>query len=223
MALSLAAEVASPESSAALEAAAIAFARDGLHGTSMDAIAAAAHLTKPSLYRRFGSKDALFERVVDQECTRLGDLLLSAYALALERPVEDRLSLSFDAFFRYAEQRPHGFRLLFSTSHHRSSSVAERVDVLRRRITDRVATMVRHELTATGNDAPVSSEVLATFLVGMGEHAARRLVEEPGWQREEVVEALARFAAAGGLGIDRRLLRRLERMTTAEPGGSTTS
>lgn len=219
MALPIAVEATSPELSAALEAAAMAFARDGLHGTSMDTIAAAAHLTKPSLYRRFGSKDALFERAVDQECTRLGDLLLAAYALALELPVEERLALSFDAFFRYAEERPHGFRLLFSTSHHRTSTVAERVDELRRRITDRVAVMVRHELTANGNDSPVSAEVLATFLVGMGEHAARRLVDEPGWPRDQVVALLARFATAGGLGIDRRMLRALDRLPAPEPGG----
>jgi AcrR family transcriptional regulator len=206
----------SPQVSAALEAAVGAFARDGLHGTSMDAIAAAAGLTKPALYRRFGSKDALFERVVDHECTRLTDHLLSAYALALELPVEERLGHAFEAFFRYAQDRPHGFRLLFCTSHHRSSTVAERVDVVRRQVTDRVAAMVRHELAANGNDAPVAADVLATVLVGMGEHTARRLVEEASWDRAAVVRLLARFAAAGGMGVGRSTLRSLEKPSAVE-------
>lgn len=201
----------SPEASAALEAAARAFAHDGLHGTSMDAIAAAARLTKPSLYRRFGSKDGLFELVVEHECTRLTDHLLSAYALALELPVEARLANSFDAFFQYAQERPHGFRLLFCTSHHRSSTVAERIDVVRRQVTDRVAAMVRHELAANGNEAPVAADVLATVLVGMGEHTARRLIEEPAWDRAAVVRLLARFATAGGRGVGRSTLRALDR------------
>lgn len=220
MALTLATDSSTPESTAALEAAVRAFAEDGLHGTSMDTIAAAAGMAKPSIYRRFGSKDALFERVVDMECTRLSELLLSAYALALELPTEDRLAHSFDAFFRYAEERPHGFRLLFATSHHRTSTVADRVEGLRRQITDRVATMVRRELIANRNQASVSADVLATFLVGMGEHAARRMVDEPGWARGPVVAALARFASAGGAGIDRALLRDLEHMQPTEPTGA---
>ena len=195
-----------PEVSAALEAAARAFARDGLHGTSMDAVAAAARLTKPALYRRFHSKDALFERVVEDECGRLTDHLLSAYALALELPVDERLAHSFDAFFRYAQERPHGFRLLFTASHHRSSAVAERIEVARQRVTDRVAAMVRHELAVQGNDAPLVADILATALVGMGEHVARRLVDEPGWERDAVVNLLAQFAAAGGMGLGRRTL-----------------
>jgi len=219
MAVTPLAEQDSPEISAALEAAVHAFARDGLHGTSMDAIAAAARLTKPSLYRRFGSKDALFERVVEHECTRLTDHLLSAYALTLELPVEDRLAHSFDAFFRYAEERPHGFRLLFCTSHHRSSTVAGRVDVVRRQVTDRVGAMVRHELAVAGNESPVAADVLATALVGMGEFTARRLVEEPAWDREAVVRLLAQFAAAGGMGVGRRTLRALDRTAAVEAEG----
>jgi AcrR family transcriptional regulator len=200
----------SPEVTAALEAASTLFAIDGLYGTSMDDIAAAARLTKPALYRRFGSKDALFERTVERECTRLTDHLLSAYALALELPVEERLLRSFDAFFQYSLDRPHGFRLLFCTSHHRSSTVAERIDDMRRQITDRVAAMVRHELAVNGNHAPVAADVLATFLVGMGEHAARRLLDEPSWDRAGVVRLLARFATAGGLGVERSTLHSLE-------------
>src|SRR5439155_19186982 len=87
-----------PDTAGALEAAVRGFAVDGLHGASMDGIAAAARLTKPSLYRRFGSKDQLFERAVASECDRLTEHLLSAYAMALELPVQERLAASFDAF-----------------------------------------------------------------------------------------------------------------------------
>ena len=43
-----------------LEAAGEAFATHGFHGSSMDEIAAAAGITKPMLYRYFGSKEGLY-------------------------------------------------------------------------------------------------------------------------------------------------------------------
>src|SRR4051794_30276865 len=48
-----------------------AFAAGGLHGTSIDAVAAAAGLAKPTLYARGGSKEELFALAVDAEVERL--------------------------------------------------------------------------------------------------------------------------------------------------------
>jgi AcrR family transcriptional regulator len=48
-----------------------AFAAGGLHGTSIDAVAAAAGLAKPTLYARGGSKEALFALALDAEAERL--------------------------------------------------------------------------------------------------------------------------------------------------------
>lgn len=193
-----------------LEVAVHEFALDGLHGASMDVIAASAGMAKPSLYRRFGSKDGLFEQAIAYESGRLTEHLLAAYASALELPVEDRLAASFDAFLRYAEARPDGFRLLFRTSHHRSSTVADRVDAVRRTVTDRVAMMVRLELAEHGNTAPQAADVLAAMLVGMCEYTAQRMIDEPSWDRRAVVQLMARFAAAGGRGIDRAMLRAVD-------------
>src|SRR3954454_21258163 len=48
-----------------------AFADGGLHGTSVDAVAAAARVAKPTLYARGGSKEELFALAVDAEAERL--------------------------------------------------------------------------------------------------------------------------------------------------------
>ena len=48
----------------ALDAAVQAFWRDGYLGTDLDSIAATVGATKPSLYRRFGDKQALFQRAL---------------------------------------------------------------------------------------------------------------------------------------------------------------
>ena len=48
-----------------LEAAAVVFARNGFHGSSLDEVAAAAGFTKGAVYSNFKSKEDLFVAVLD--------------------------------------------------------------------------------------------------------------------------------------------------------------
>jgi AcrR family transcriptional regulator len=75
-----------------------AFAARGLHGTSIDAVAAAAGLAKPTLYARGGSKEELFALAVDAEAERLlerldGATRASDVARALDEHPRDGLRL----------------------------------------------------------------------------------------------------------------------------------
>src|SRR5260221_9454404 len=51
---------------AVLKAAATAFARGGLHGTSTEEIASAAGISQPYLFRLFGTKKALYVATVER-------------------------------------------------------------------------------------------------------------------------------------------------------------
>lgn len=53
---------------AVIEAAQQLFLRDGFAGTSMDTIAAAAGVSKLTVYKRFGNKQALFAEAVMRKC-----------------------------------------------------------------------------------------------------------------------------------------------------------
>jgi TetR/AcrR family transcriptional repressor of mexJK operon len=57
--------------SAIIAAAARLFAEHGFDATSMDVLAAAAGLTKPTLYRHFGNKEALFAAALQSVLERL--------------------------------------------------------------------------------------------------------------------------------------------------------
>ena len=75
-----------------------AFAAGGLHGTSIDAVAAMAGVAKPTLYARGGSKEALFALAVDAEVERLLERLDGAarpsdVARALDEHPRDGLRL----------------------------------------------------------------------------------------------------------------------------------
>jgi AcrR family transcriptional regulator len=56
------------------------FAKDGYETTSLDAVAAAAELTKGAVYHHFASKSELFAAVFQQEAVNLGEVVAAAYA-----------------------------------------------------------------------------------------------------------------------------------------------
>ncbi|MDQ3735200.1 MAG: TetR/AcrR family transcriptional regulator [Actinomycetota bacterium] len=62
-----------------LDRARVLFARDGYQATPLDAVVAAAGVTKGALYHHFGGKRELFQAVFVREQERLAELVSSAY------------------------------------------------------------------------------------------------------------------------------------------------
>ena len=96
-----------PRPRAQLDTAALAraFAADGLHGTSIDALPPAAGLAKPTLYARGGDKEELFALAVEAEVERLIERLDGAA----------RLSDVAGALDDHLREAPEGLRLLLVT------------------------------------------------------------------------------------------------------------
>ncbi|WP_449393949.1 TetR/AcrR family transcriptional regulator [Devosia riboflavina] len=65
-----------------LDAARLLFVRDGLRGTTMEALARAAGVAKPTLYGYFSDKDAVFTALLDD----LSDALTAAFETGMAGP-----------------------------------------------------------------------------------------------------------------------------------------
>ena len=65
-----------------LDAARLLFVRDGLRGTTMEALARAAGVAKPTLYGYFSDKDAVFTALLDD----LSDALTAAFEAGMAGP-----------------------------------------------------------------------------------------------------------------------------------------
>ncbi len=89
-----------------IRAAATAFARGGFDGTSMNAVATQAGVTRVLLYRHFDSKEALYRAVLDQVL----DLLDASWAELQESNMGDA---AMRAHLATARQVPDGYRLLW--------------------------------------------------------------------------------------------------------------
>jgi AcrR family transcriptional regulator len=160
---------------ALLDAAREVFAASGFEAASMEAIAAAAGATKPTLYGRFGSKRALYERAVARDADALIEHLFAAYSAVADAPVGVMVEASMAAYFDFFDRHPDAYGLLFASGRSEPAVVmAERVlDA----ITDRLAEMVGAVLARDGRRPAPTTRLLAGMLLGIAHHgvaAARR-------------------------------------------------
>jgi AcrR family transcriptional regulator len=95
---------------AVLEAASEVFAERGYLGASIDRIAEAAGISPPVIYRHFGSKKELYVELLRQS----GAALLAATTEEEGYDsVEELLRGNIRAFFRFVEEHPAAWRILF--------------------------------------------------------------------------------------------------------------
>ena len=152
------------------------FADKGFDGTSIEEIAARAHVSKPVVYEHFGGKEGLYAVVVDREMSDLLNRLTSSLSAGHPRALAEQAAL---ALLTYIEEEADGFRILSrdSTAGAFSSllnDIASQVEyVLVRQFSE-------HELN------PKHAAMYAQMLVGMVALTGMWWLEERKPKREEV-------------------------------------
>ncbi|HET8583284.1 MAG TPA: TetR/AcrR family transcriptional regulator, partial [Jatrophihabitans sp.] len=152
------------------------FAEKGFDGTSIEEIAARAHVSKPVVYEHFGGKEGLYAVVVDREMSDLLNRLTSSLSAGHPRALAEQAAL---ALLTYIEEEADGFRILSrdSTAGAFSSllnDIASQVEyVLVRQFSE-------HELN------PKHAAMYAQMLVGMVALTGMWWLEERKPKREEV-------------------------------------
>jgi AcrR family transcriptional regulator len=190
-----------------LEAAVEVFATDGYFGATVDEIAHRAGVSKAILFRRYRTKDALFDLTVQHEVRFLTECLFRAYETGLELSVMDSFAPGVDAVLSYASSRPEGFRLLFQTGFTAGEGATPASEKVRGLVTDRLAELVLLRLQGLGvPGGERAAIILASAMVGASEHVARLLVEDPGLDPEASGALLTEFLAVGMTGLSRRSL-----------------
>ena len=110
-----------------LDAALKLFLKGGYDGTSMDAVAHAAGVTKPVVYACFSSKDDLFRSLLARE----EELILAEVQGAFQdtdlSDPEPTLIEGFTGFLRAVDKRPEVYKLIFFGEGGGNAAVAERV------------------------------------------------------------------------------------------------
>ncbi|MFN7506282.1 MAG: TetR/AcrR family transcriptional regulator [Limnobacter sp.] len=163
-----------------LDVAGSVFSRHCFHSTSMEQIAEGAGVTKPLLYRYFGSKDALYLATI----TQVGNHLMSGLSLLMSNPnPKDRLKLIMLSFLTFVERHRDGWSVLYNEALTSVGPVGEKVAFFRTSFIEAAAKTIE-ELNApqkSKNDdkAGVQAVALANIMVGAVEAGARWWIQHP--------------------------------------------
>jgi AcrR family transcriptional regulator len=186
-----------------LDAALKLFLESGYDGTSMQAVADEAGVTKPVVYACFDSKDELFRALLAREEERIIGEIQGAFANADLSDPEITLVEGFTGFLRAVGESPEVYRLIFLGEGGGNAAVAHRIQRGREEQVKRLSALARRWREANGNGKRSEAEIertarlLGNTIAGIAESGARLLLtEEDGWTPETLGRELGRLAAA---------------------------
>jgi AcrR family transcriptional regulator len=174
-----------------VRAAGRAFARDGYAGARIEDIAAAAHVTKPIVYRHFASKKMLYMELLEKHEADLPGFIEAVDPAGLAPGELVRAIL--EHWFDYVTENQHAWFMLF-----RDRSGDEEIQALRQRVNLRarevIAAFIREHADGRIPEAQVepTAEALTNGLAGL----ALWWIDNPQVSKEVPVEVGTRVVTA---------------------------
>ena len=186
-----------------LDAALKLFLESGYDGTSMQAVADEAGVTKPVVYACFNSKDQLFRALLAREEERIVGEIRGAFEAADLSDPETTLIDGFTGFLRAVGDYPEVYRLIFLGEGGGNAAVAHRIQRGREEQVRRLSELARGWLESNGNGKRSKAEIdrtarlLGNSIAGLAESGARLLLSgDDDWTPETLGRELGRLAAA---------------------------
>jgi AcrR family transcriptional regulator len=181
------------------------FREHGYKGTSMDAIAHAAGVSKPVVYDCFASKGELFGALLDREEERMFDQFGAALMTGAQvGDLEVTLRAGFTSMLQAVAETPEAYRIVLMDAGDAHALIAARV----RRGRDRqVAAIVKVARVWLDGRIPerrldAAAAFVGNTLLAIGEAGVRMMISESErWTPETLGRALAQLAGRGYLSL----------------------
>ncbi|MFL5908633.1 MAG: TetR/AcrR family transcriptional regulator [Solirubrobacterales bacterium] len=184
-----------------LDAALGLFLERGYEGTSMEAVANAAGVTKPVVYACFQGKEELFRALLQREEERILAEIQSAFEGADLSDPEGTLTEGFTGFLRAVSSSPDVYRLIFLGEGGGNTSLAHRIQRGRQVQVDSLSALARDWLVRRSDDGgsaydlDVMARLLGNAIAGLAESGARLLLSgTDDWTPESLGRELGRLA-----------------------------
>lgn len=169
------------------------FAAKGPDAASMEEIAAAACVSKPVVYEHFGTKDRLYQAVVEREMSQLEATIREALSLGRSRY---RIEQAVLALLTYVEENPDGFAIIS-----RDPGVSGGYETLLNNATESVTPILAEAFKRVGFD-PAMSVLYGNCLVGMVSQTARWWLERRSPDKETVAAHIVNLCWNGLAGME---------------------
>lgn len=186
-----------------LDAALKLFLVSGYDGTSMQAVADEAGVTKPVVYACFNSKDELFRALLAREEQRIVGEIQGAFGNADLSDPETTLIEGFTGFLRAVGDSPEVYRLIFLGEGGGNAAVADRIQRGREEQVRRLTELAKGWVESNGNGKRSEAEIdrtarlLGNSIAGLAESGARLLLSgEDDWTPDTLGRELGRIGAA---------------------------
>jgi AcrR family transcriptional regulator len=177
------------------------FLERGYKGTSMEAVACAAGVTKPVVYACFESKAELFGALLDREEQRMLKQFGAALALgAQSEDLQATLLSGFTSMLRAVMETPRVYRVVLFGDGDADPTLDARVRRGRDKQIAAIAEVARSWLRGHVADDRLDavSQFVGQTLIGIGEAGVRTMLAAPDqWSPETLGSALAGLAASG--------------------------
>lgn len=181
-----------------LEVAGAVFSKRGFHATSMDEIADGAGVTKPLLYRYFGSKDSLYLATI----TQAGEHLMEGLSLLMQVPdPQERMKKITLSFLNFVERHRDGWSVLYNEALFSVGTVGQTVSNFRNNFILATAKTIEQACKQGElNEIASPSEQaigLANVMVGAVEAGARWWLQNPELPIQKVAELIEKALLPG--------------------------
>lgn len=181
-----------------IEAALRVFATDGYSGATIERVAREAGTARSSVYELFQGKEDLFVAVVEDAAERVVGHLSEGFRRAEDMPLRDFARHSFAVVFEMVERDREAVTVLLNAERGGIAPPMASVAETRRRVLDEIN---RYTGAARWSDYGIevgpASVMLSLMYFGMAEVVALRAVEEPGWDRDALIDLLTEFTVGG--------------------------
>jgi AcrR family transcriptional regulator len=177
------------------------FLEQGYRGTSMDAIARAAGVTKPVIYACFGSKAELFGALLDREEQRM--FAQFGAALATGAGLEDlqaMLTAGFTAMLQAVSDTPETYRIALLGEGDANALIDARLRRGREQLVTQLTEAARNWLEGGIPERRLdrTAQFVGHTLAGIGDAGLRMMLATPDrWTPQTLGRALGRFTTAG--------------------------
>ncbi|ADG88396.1 TetR family transcriptional regulator [Thermobispora bispora] len=159
---------------------------------SMAAIAAEAGITKPILYRHFGDKSGLYQALAERHARIVIDRLRPEFARAMADP-RSRARAAIGAYLDTISAHPNLYRFLFHRASAEDGKTRSQMAAIVRSVGEELASLLLQE-GVVGD--PVRASVFGHAFVGMVQAIGDWWLDNPGLDRDTVVDSLADVIAA---------------------------